>query len=325
MIDIVSFLPGKRKRAASGWISFNAPCCVHRGENQDKRMRGGIKLDGNDWNFHCFNCGFTASFTLGRTLSFKAKNLLKWLNVDEAVIDEINLESLKHRSVHGLLENNKHIAKVKIEFQKKDLPSDLELLNISPGHEKFRNYLSQRKIDWQQYPFMISPAASGRNSERIVIPFTHNNVIIGHCARFLDNKTPKYINDLQHGYVFGTDLQRDAWQYVLVMEGIFDALSINGLAVLHNDINTNQVEMIKQLNKEVIVIPDQDKAGLKLVDRAIELNWAVSMPEWPEDIKDVNDAVIKYGRLATLLMIIEAKTTNKIKIEIRKNEIGKRV
>lgn len=54
MIDVVSFLPSKRKQTSSGWISFNAPCCVHQGENQDKRQRGGMKpgTDGS-WSFHC--------------------------------------------------------------------------------------------------------------------------------------------------------------------------------------------------------------------------------------------------------------------------------
>jgi hypothetical protein len=33
----------KRKKTASGWISVNAPCCVHNGESADRRQRGGSK------------------------------------------------------------------------------------------------------------------------------------------------------------------------------------------------------------------------------------------------------------------------------------------
>ena len=43
MIDLLSYIPQKRKNTSSGWVSFNAPCCVHKGESQDKRLRGGIK------------------------------------------------------------------------------------------------------------------------------------------------------------------------------------------------------------------------------------------------------------------------------------------
>jgi DNA primase len=110
-----------------------------------------------------------------------------------------------------------------------------------------------------------------------------------------------------------------------VVEGIFDALSISGLAVMHNDINDAQVRLIRSLGKEITVVPDQDIAGLDLVDRAVELGWAVSMPNWPEDVKDVNDAVIRWGRLTTLLTIFEARETSRIKIELRRKQLVKRL
>ena len=125
--------------------------------------------------------------------------------------------------------------------------------------------------------------------------------------------------------MFGTDLQKSNWQYVVVMEGVFDALSINGLAVLHAEINDAQVRLIRSLGREVIVVPDQDDAGMKLVDRAVELGWAVSIPKWPDGVKDVNDAVIRLGRLGTLLIILEAKETSKIKIEMRRKSLVKRL
>jgi hypothetical protein len=63
---------------------------------------------------------------------------------------------------------------------------------------------------------------------------------------------------------------------------------------------------------------------MKLVDRAVELGWAVSMPEWPQEIKDVNDAVKQFGRLATLIHIMQARETSKIKIELRKRQLAKK-
>jgi DNA primase len=109
------------------------------------------------------------------------------------------------------------------------------------------------------------------------------------------------------------------------MEGIFDALSIGGLAVMHNTISNTQARLIRSLGREVTVVPDQDTAGVELIDRAVELGWAVSIPEWPAGCKDVNDAVIKLGRLGALLTIMSARETNKYKIEIRKKQLGKRL
>ena len=124
--------------------------------------------------------------------------------------------------------------------------------------------------------------------------------------------------------MFGTDLQQPDWQHVLVMEGVFDALSIGGLAVMHNTISDSQARLIRNLGREITVVPDQDRAGLELVDRALELGWAVSMPAW-EDCKDVNDAVKKYGQLGALLTIMQARETSRIKIELRKKQLLKRL
>jgi DNA primase len=125
--------------------------------------------------------------------------------------------------------------------------------------------------------------------------------------------------------VFGTDLQHADWTQTIVVEGIFDALCIGGLAVMHSTISDEQARLIRSLGKEITVVPDQDTAGMELVDRAVELGWAVSMPPWPTDVKDVNDSVVRYGRLATLLTIFENRNTSKIKIEIRKKQLVKRL
>ena len=316
MIDVVSFLPGKRKQTSSGWVSVNAPCCVHRGESADRRMRGGIKSspDGS-FSWHCFNCGYTASFVLGRNLTFKARKLLEWMNVPQEEIERINLESLKHKSIEGLIQERQVVAdRIQgIEFEERDLPADTQPLN-----EAGTKYLQKRCIPLD-YPYMYKTMPR----PGVVIPFTHDNRVVGHTTRFLDNRTPRYIQDIQPGYVFGTDLQKSNWKYAIVVEGVFDALGINGLAVLHAEINDAQVKLIRSLGREVMVVPDQDEAGMKLVDRAVELGWAVSIPEWPAGVKDVNDAVIKLGRLATLLTIIQSKETSKIKIELRKKQLLK--
>ena len=312
MLDILSYLPAKRKTSSSGWISFNAPCCVHNSENLDRRSRGGLKLADEGWSYHCFNCGYTASFVLGRNLSYKARRLLSWLNVPQEEIERINLESLRHKSINGILESRQTIEKpADIRFEERDLPKDTQELSAQAIQ-----YLNNRSIGLD-YPFLFKT----QPRPGIVIPFTHDNQVVGNCIRFLDDRTPKYLNDMQPGYVFGTDLQRDSWQSVLVMEGVFDALSIGGLAVLHAEINDAQVRVIRSLGREVIVVPDQDAAGMKLVDRAVELGWAVSMPDWGNEVKDVNDAVVKYGKLGALLTIIQSREHSKIKIELRKKNL----
>jgi hypothetical protein len=317
MIDVISYLPARHKSSVSGWISFNAPCCEHNGESRDRRSRGGIKTSDAGWSYHCFNCGFTASFVLGRNLTFKARKLLSWMNVPQEEIERINLESLRQRNIEGILSERQQLSNrlQNIEFEERDLPADTQPLN-----ESAVEYLKQRQAP-MDYPFFYKTMPR----PGVVIPFTHDDQVVGHCTRFLDTRNPRYINDIQPGYVFGTDLQGADWQYAIVVEGVFDALSIGGLAVLHAEINDAQVRLIRSLGRDVVVVPDQDEAGMKLVDRAIELGWSVSMPEWPADVKDVNDAVICLGRLGTLITIMQARETSRIKIELRKKQLVKKI
>ena len=325
MLDILGYLPAKRKATPSGWVSFNAVCCAHNGSTADKRSRGGLKPTESGWSYHCFNCNYTASFILGRTLSYKARRLLGWMGVPDAEIDALNLESLRHRSIHGIIDDRQRLFNTlaDIRFDEQELPPLSELLT---GEDLRREYLRLRRVP-DDYPVMIQdhPEKAWKHRPSVIIPFTYDNRIVGHTQRFLDDRTPKYISNSQPGYVFGTDLQHNDWTHAIVVEGIFDALSIGGLAVMHSTVSDEQARLIRSLGKEITVVPDQDAAGMELVDRAVELGWAVSMPPWPADVKDVNDSVMRYGRLATLLTIFENRNTSKIKIEIRKKQLVKRL
>jgi len=319
MIDILSYIPQKRKQTSSGWVSFNAPCCVHTGESADRRSRGGVKQAEDDWSYHCFNCGFTASFVPGRPVSYKARKLLGWLGVDPTDIERLNLESLKRKSLLDLTAERNTIKQTQIDFDEKEVPDGVE--RIDPNnklHFHYVDYLKQRGIVFG-YPFLVDKKRGPR--DRIVVPYTYKNRIVGHTSRYLDSRTPKFINSQQPGYVFGYDLQKSNWTSAIVVEGIFDALSISGLACMHETISKDQAQLLKQLQRRIIVVPDQDRAGLGIIDAAVEHKFEVSIPEWPEDIKDVNDAVVRFGVAQTLQQIHQHAQRSKIKIEMAKKRL----
>jgi len=322
MFEILSIIPGKKKSTSSGWQSFNAPCCVNRGHKADRRMRGGVITDGpNKWTYHCFNCNFKCGFVLGKSLTKNTKLLLTWCGIDSDQITKWNFESLQHKDLLDF--TNKKREKKKVKFKEMKLPEG-ELVDVNNiNHKVYVDYLHKRGITISDYPFLVTPHIEGRNSNRVIIPFTHENKIVGHTSRFLDDRKPKFISEQQSGYLFGYDLQKSDYQFCIVVEGIFDALSINGCALTHNAISDEQATLLNNLNRKIIVVPDQDKTGLEICDRALELGYSVSLPDW--HVKDVNDAVVKYGKLATLLSILQNETTSKIKIEMRRKEIAKRL
>jgi len=321
IFDILTIVPGRKKLTQSGWHSFNAICCHNRGHKVDRRSRGGIKFDGDNWSMHCFNCGFKCGFTLGKSFTKNTKTFLTWCGIDENEIQKWSLASLQHKDLLSYIQVKKQ--KLKVKFKERELPEG-ELLDIeNDKHKVYIDYLSKRGIDFKSYPYLVTPNELGRMSNRIIIPYTYQNKIVGHTSRFLDNKIPKYINEQQSGYVFGLDFQKSNWQVCILVEGIFDALSINACALTHNTINDDQVYLLATLNKRIIFVPDRDKTGLETCDRALELGYSVSIPNWDIDVKDVNDAVVKYGKFCTLLSILQNATTNKVKIEMQRKKIGK--
>jgi DNA primase len=136
-----------------------------------------------------------------------------------------------------------------------------------------------------------------------------------------DDVKPKYHNSHEPNYVFNVDRQPAAGRFVIVCEGPFDAMSIDGVAILSNQCNETQADVIDALGREVIVVPDSDRAGAKLIDNAIEYGWTVSFPVWMETCKDINQAVCKYGKLFVLKSILAARETSKLKIELKKKRL----
>lgn len=322
MFDIASLIPGRKKQTHSGWLSFNGVCCSHRGHKPDKRGRGGLKFDGpNNWVMHCFNCGYSCNFVLGRAISTKTRQFLIWCGCDIEQIQKWSLESLQNKDLLDFSGNRK---KVNIKLKEKELPKGSELLDpTNESHKKYVDYLLDRKIDIERYKFYVTPNDLLRNKNRVIVPYTYKGKIVGNTSRFLDARIPKYLNDQQPGYVFNVDSQKHEWQVCIVTEGIFDALSIDGVAVMHDEISKEQAQMLATLNKRIIVVPDYDATGLKMIDQALELGYQVSLPNWGPGVKDVNDAVIKYGKLPTLLAILQSATMSKIKLELRKKQIVK--
>ena len=94
------------------------------------------------------------------------------------------------------------------------------------------------------------------------------------------------------------------------------------MSILGSEINDIQQELINNLNRQVIVVPDRDAPGEKLVNQAIEFGWSVAFPEWDNKVEDVADAVLKYGRLFTIQSILKTTESNKFKIDLKRKMYG---
>ena len=127
ILDTVnSLLPGKRKtNSVSGWTSFNAVCCPHRGESPDSRGRGGIITNPNGAiSYSCFNCNYTANYTPGRHLNYKFRKLLSWLGADDNTVKRLVIDAIRIRE----LVEPERVEEVKEEivFNPRPLPAEAQ-------------------------------------------------------------------------------------------------------------------------------------------------------------------------------------------------------
>lgn len=319
---VLALLPHKRKSTPSGWTSFNSICCPHRGEHADKRQRGGVITSATGgFQYSCFNCNFKTGWSPGKLISQNARLLFKWLGMDEAEIGKLNLIALKIKDSTPVTDKL-----LNFELKERKLPSNCKSITrwVLDGHVDDRltavvEYVSSRGMNWDWYDWHWSPEEG--YADRVILPFYYQQQIVGWTGRKIVDGKPKYLTDAQPGYVFNLDRQTHTREYVIVVEGQFDAIAIDGVAIMHNEPNSVQVARINALGREVIVVPDRDRPGAKMLTAAVANNWSVSLPPWGDHIKDVADAVKTHGRLYTLSTILHYRTANEIKIQLIKNRL----
>ena len=313
---ITAHLPAKRKTTPSGWTSFNAPCCQHNGNTADTRGRGGLISEGDTVSYHCFNCGYKASWQPGRPVSNKLRKLLQWLNCTDDTITRLTFDVMR-------LNEGVEVVERKIEiptFETVPLPPDAVKIADITEFNKFSmailEYMAARNLNLDDTDYYWSPSLAYR--DRLIIPFYYEKRIVGWTARTITvDKKPKYLTETQPGFVYGLDEQGYNKVFAIVCEGQVDAIHIGGCALGGSEINDAQALLINKLNKDIVVVPDRDKAGSKLVEQAIEHGWGVSLPEWSQEVNDIGDAVDNYGRLYTLYSIASAAETSPLKIRLR--------
>jgi hypothetical protein len=323
-----SLLPPRIKSSPSGWTSFNAPCCQHRGHSPDTRKRAGVRFDGEGIVYNCFNCKFTTGWQPGSPFGEKMKSLCRWLGGSADDIKDMIFESLKTESAEYRPEE----YQPKVIFEDKPLPEGALPLSdwVAMGKEEIDDfilpifdYIMQRGFDPQSEDFYWSPASGYEN--RLIIPFRYQGRIVGNTARKVTEGRPKYLSDQHPHFVFNVDAQKEESKYIFVCEGPFDALSVGGVALLTNEVADQQARIINGLGKEVIVVPDQDEAGLNLIKRAIHYNWAVGFPNWDLAVKDCAEAVQRYGRLFVTVDLIKTAQQGEIKITMAQRALEQRL
>ncbi len=294
---------------ARGFHSILCKVCNDHGR---KGARAGFKFEGDAVGYNCFNCGHTAVFdpAENRSMPQKMQEVLTAFGLVEADWQPV----LYHLMLEAPTQSKKAEQQSSLE------PKKLEMINCAvpltdDGNEwnSFAiEYLrDKRGVNYTDYPFYIVNELTNhpdckRWYGRLIIPVYKDNKLVYYQGRDLSDTRPKkYLSpsadreNVLYGYdhIFATTDEP-----LYVTEGWFDAYHIQGTAVFHHHMTQNQIKWLQRSRRQKVIIPDKRGDGHKLAEQALKLGWSVSYPDIGS-CKDVNDAIMKYGKLYTFKTI----------------------
>jgi hypothetical protein len=244
------------------------------------------------------------------------RKMLQWLGTPDDVINKVAFDVMRENEGVEVKERITELP----TFNTVPLPEDAVKISTITEFDKYSvsvlEYMAKRGLNLDDTDYYWASNLGYR--DRLIIPYYYEKRIVGWTARsVLPDKKPKYLTEVQPGFVYGLDEQGHNKVFTIVCEGQLDAIHIDGCALGGSEVSDQQAMLLNRLQKQIIVVPDRDSAGAKLVERAIDLGWSVSMPEWAQDINDIGDAVQRYGRLYTLHSIAVSAEESPLKIRLR--------
>lgn len=328
---LLSYLP-TLTLTPSGWRKSNCPMCTRRGETADTRERFGLMVSPNSIGMNCFNCGFSALWIEGSEISPPIRELLAAIGVSDTDIHKLYFQSYIEKT-NIVLPDFAPLAEIR-SWEAVDLPVDSQPISVwaeygctDPKFLMVAEYAISRQIQDLSRVYW-TPDKKYNANQRLVLPYYHREKIVGYTGRLVGNKINvknRYHHVIPDRYIYNLDAQRNyERKYTLIMEGSFDALLCDGIAMLRNGISKPQAQMINSIHTYKVVVPDRDKSGGSLVDCAIEYGWYVSFPPWGKKIKDLTDAAKQYGLIYSVRSLFSNITNDPDKIKVwRKIDEGK--
>lgn len=336
---ITSSIVGKRRVSNTNFVNINCPMCVSRGETPDKRQRCGVKKNDDGVGVFCFNCGFRTKFVLGQLLSKSMMGFLVGIGLSEIDAKRINYQAL---TISKMVEKHSDTTIIPVTFRpsfaKVDLPPKTKSLAEwandgcdDPDFLAVVKYLFKRGEAVSEYDdFCWTPDKNAHMNRRLLLPFRYHDTIVGYTGRIIDeanSSKSKYYTSVPPNYLFNNEVIRSHWKYIFLVEGPLDAIACNGVATLGAKLTDEQAQWLESTGKTIIVVPDRDKSGSRMIDQALYRGWNVAFPRlrdgsgrdnwWDADVNDVAKASEKYGKLYTIRSLIESATSNKMQISIQ--------
>lgn len=292
------------KPNSRGWFPTLCKVCNDHGH---KGMRAAFRFDDNSCSYNCFNCGISDTFNVhSNTMHDKMANILSSFGIPEIEWQKIIFNNLGKEQTNTSIPTITDINPTPISL----LPFFYPLID-DPDDDWCQysiEYLANRQIDWKTHPFYCVKHTDHKTNKRwygrLIIPiFDQTNQLVFYQGRDLtDMHIKKYLqpsvdrNNILYGY---NNILTYSSEPIYVVEGWFDAILLNGVAVFGNKMSNNQILWLNKSNRPKVIIPDKYGSGKTLAEQGLKLGWKVALPD-TGDCKDMNDAIVKYGLLYVL-------------------------
>lgn len=304
------------KRSNTGYETVKCASC------HDYKPRGGFKFEGDTIYYACFNCGLKPIYIENSgEISGKFRQVLRDFGIESSEIDEIvNVSFFKKPDEEPDVITLESILKPKVVHIDAKLPKGSIRLGSTQENktiqENIQNYLKDRCIDPNGYPFYYSLEPKLIN--RVIIPFYRNRKLIYWQARSIVDENPRYRNCEvpKTSILFNAD-QLTSWDSsipLFVVEGVFDALPLNGVATLGSALNDEKLELLNRTSRKLIFVIDKDITGKHVAEIALSKNWNITFA--PGD-GDVNKAIRNYGKIWTVYELMNRIPKTKIDAEMQ--------
>jgi hypothetical protein len=312
---IRSYVHFRHRPNAKGWLPVVCKVCNDHGR---KGPRAAFIFSPTSVGYHCFNCPAGLDYSTDQTepLSDRTKQTLTAYGITAEDIQQINFKILQRADKLGIKPKAKRAQSLNIEMVTLDMPSYLipldQVTNDNPWKEVAMLYLKElRGIEPSSYPFHLGIKTEDPRSERwdkrLIIPSYKDDKLVYYEGRDLTGKQPKkYISaDVpKSNIMYGFDqLFVNREQPLFVLEGFFDAVMVNGVALFGNTLYKETMYHLNSSPREKVVIPDRYGDGYKLAEQALKLGWKIATPEIG-DAKDINEAVQRFGKLYVIKSIM---------------------
>ena len=290
------------RKEGSGWWSITCPVC-----KETRTRTGGFMLTPESVVYNCFRgkCDASCSYELNGYVSKKFKLLMETMGVKVPV--EL-LIAKKKSELASLLNDESHLY-VKHNYKNIDPPEGFVPFEKAKN-KSFKQKAEQMFTDRHCYLDDVFVADSGKYKGLSAFGMSLYDKLIG-VNIVTENGYVSHFGGNNHVlYTPSGNFNSDP---IILVEGGIDAKCFpNTAATLGNKISPEQAFFLR--GKNVICLPDR-KGGNRFIEQFSQYGWSMCIPPWEE--KDLNAAVIKYGKIVVARKIIENTTKDLLTAKTR--------